>query len=118
MADLTPVKSMDNRADTNARHLQNPKVGDYWHEMFTPILVVIGRGADAVMLCDEIERYKDGGWFWRVSKVKTLSLAELRKRLTYDSENLKDKCWCDVVPESQPGVRKMVIEFMMGNECP
>ena len=77
-------------------HLLNPKAGDYWHEMFTPICVVLEVGADVLTLCRSIEAVKDG-WTWNLTKRETKTRREFAKWLSYES--IPDKTWCHVISE-------------------
>lgn len=110
---------MTDRDDINTRHRLDPKVGDYWHEMFSGIMVVVGRTEDAVIVCDKKRSTPDGGWFWDTTTTRKFTLEEFSAYPTYvglsPTSIMKDKCWCDVVPESQKGVRDLVMQSILGD---
>lgn len=79
----------------NLEHIRNPIMGDYWHEMFSPVCVVVSVSEDAVEVC---ERFKRVGEHIEPDYTQTTSVprAEFGKRFFYDT--LRDKTWCDVYP--------------------
>ena len=103
--------------ELNNDHANNPRAGDYWSEMFAPILVVIGRTeAGNVIICKEtkstgIHRQR----IWDLEKIETMSVEDFSKYLHYDSDRMKHKCWCDCDPESMMGVRDEAIKVTFGN---
>lgn len=104
---------MDNRHDRNARHRLEPKVGDFWHEMFVPIMVVLGVSDDAVTICDKVDRGRET-WTWDFSGTRKMTRSEFAARPLYGG-HMGDKCWCDVVPEAHRWARKAAQEALFGD---
>lgn len=79
----------------NRRHALNPEVGDYWHEMFMPVVFVVM--VDAERVC--IQRDFKGQSFTPGvdPKPHVMTRRAFRKWLHYDS--IPDKTWCSVVPD-------------------
>lgn len=94
---------------TNQEHLSNPKVGDYWNEMFAPICVVVGRTQGEVVVCRKIKEVDDNHWTWDLRYIERMSLADFRKKLTYDN-----RTWCNVAPEPHKWVRKVCFKEVLG----
>lgn len=96
-----------------------PKVGDFWHEMFVPIMVVIGVSDDAVTICDKVDRGHET-WTWDFSGIRKISRHEFAERPLYRSfahgDHMGDKCWCDVMPEAHKWARKAAQEALFGTE--
>lgn len=82
----------------NLGHATNPGPGDYWHEMATPVCVVLGVCAGMVIICDTTQMTVPGRWTWDLAHRRAMSLSEFRSWLEYDS--LPSKFWADVQPES------------------
>jgi hypothetical protein len=82
----------------NLNHANDPQVGDYWHEMFCPCFLVLDRSRFSVSFLYKTIKDNDG-WTWDVSNVQTMTIKEFSKRVRYTSESLKDKTWCDVIPD-------------------
>jgi hypothetical protein len=95
--------------------LADPQIGDYWHEMFCPQLVVIGRKGDSVVVCDATKEVDSSHWTWDVERVTTLTLAEFKKRLCYSSEAMKNKTVANVNPRAHKWVRKACQEALFGD---
>jgi hypothetical protein len=100
-------------------HRIEPKIGDYWHEMFTPILVVVGVTDDAVSVCKP-KSVDHNHWTWDMDKIERMTRDAFAKYVTYEgcgttAESLKDKCWCDVVPEAHPWVIEHAVRAMFGD---
>jgi hypothetical protein len=81
----------------NEKHAANPQRGDYWQEMFCPVLIVLGRVGNRVLICDKTKSAGPGRWSWDVDGdgVKLLTLDAFRKELTYSTNT---RFYCDVVP--------------------
>lgn len=102
----------------NAKHRLDPKVGDYWHEMFCPNLVVVGLGQKTVTVCKKTQPAGDRRWTWDLSKTDIMSresFAEwpLYRRLS-GGAHMGDKCFADVAPEAHPWVRDEAIKLLFG----
>lgn len=69
----------------NERHCTDPRPGDYWHEMFCPYLVVLARIGDHIIVYQTRKKVDENHWTWDTDKPEMMSLAELRKTVTYGS---------------------------------
>jgi hypothetical protein len=67
----------------NEKHVSNPEPGDYWHEMFCPYLVVLARVGDRVIIYRTRKDVDHRHWTWDTTKPEMMSLADLRKKVTY-----------------------------------
>lgn len=77
---------------------KEPKVGDYWHEMFLAIALVEHVYPDAVVAwIDPIPT--SNGKHIQLSKLKAFTRKEFVEYLTYDS--MPDKTWADCVREGE-----------------
>ena len=92
---------------TNMEHLENPEPGDYWHEMLTPICVVLGVTPTEVLICKEREYLPGDRWTWDLGKIVKMSKEDFRKWLTYDTDC--SKTWCRV----RPGAHKWAVDYFM-----
>ena len=104
----------DERRKQCSEHLANPQFGDYWHECYTPVCVVIGRTANSVVLCRKTKSTDENRWTWDVSKVETLSLDEFAKWLRYSETNLHTWALVDPGNERMKWVREEAIEAAFG----
>ncbi len=80
----------------NEQHLHNPQAGDYWHDRFCPVCLVIDSGKFFVAI---LEKKKDVGtnyWTWDTSEMTTLSKADFINKLSYKTI---PGTWANVVPE-------------------
>lgn len=84
----------------NERHALSPERGDYWHEMFCPVRVVLAVGADTVTICETTKGAGEGRWTWDFSKTRTIPKSEFGIGLHYCSEAMKHNFVCDVAPRS------------------
>ncbi len=88
----------------NKEHRIRPQPGDYWHDMYSPILLVVWQDGEHVEYLENIVHYVNvyDGWKWNVDLPPTRSTYEdFAKRILYSiqSEALKDLTWCDVIPD-------------------
>lgn len=95
-------------------HLSQPQVGDYWHEMFAPICVVVGKTDSTVTICKKTKSVDDNHWTWDTSIIEVMQLEDFKKWLCYKSDSMKDKTWCRVVPEGHKWVRECAIRDIFG----
>lgn len=84
------------QAALNKAHSDNPKVGDYWDEMFAPIARVLMVSDELVCIqklsgCTEMTTTEP--------KPHVMSRRAFKKWLRYDSASMADKTWADVSPE-------------------
>jgi hypothetical protein len=93
----------------NDKHSADPQPGDYWHEMFMPVLLVLGRIAGRVLVCDKTKSVTSHTWTWDFEGegVKLLTLEQFRQRLTYSGipgyPSDTPGYWADVAPERHIG---------------
>jgi hypothetical protein len=106
--------------DTNLEHAKNPKVGDYWQEMFCPVAVVISVSPFYVLTLEKKKTVDDGHWTWDIeAKPCVYTRKEFVFRFTYgycgdhefqgyedDPENIKNKYYCDVMPEQHKWIEE------------
>lgn len=85
--------------ELNHKHANDPKVGDYWHEMFSPCFLVIDRSRFSVSFLHKTKEADAHHWTWDTSKIETVAIKDFANRVSYKSESMKDKTWCDVVPD-------------------
>lgn len=83
----------------NDEHVANPRPGDYWHECYAPVCVILGVAAGCVIYCEHILNRPNNRWTWDLSKRSFQTLAEFSKRMHYESENLRHMCIYNVEPE-------------------
>ena len=83
-------------------HLDNPESGDYWHEMFSPVLVVVAVHPYGLVICDKIVDVDDKHWAFDLDHTRLVPHGYLRERFTY--ETMPDKTWCDVMPRKMEEV--------------
>ena len=83
------ITKLDKREKRNLRHLIKPRPGDYWHEMFAPICVVVAvLGKEVLYLSnkDTVDT-DDRHWTWDVEKpLRSMTLKKFRKWLCYDTK--------------------------------
>ena len=106
---------------TTLRHALNPKVGDFWHEMFYPIAVVLKVETsvlfqDRITICEKTKSVGGERWTWDLKKTTQYTGQEFANRFRYgrvgnpdfqatDDDNIKNKFWCNVSPEAHTWVK-------------
>jgi hypothetical protein len=88
--------NIDDRQKLNLKHAVDPRRGDYWHEMFCPIRVVLRVTGETVTFCEKTKEVDSGHWSWDIEHVQVLPAKSFRQGLEYSS--MKDKFHADVVP--------------------
>lgn len=86
-------------------HLNKPLVGDYWHDMYNPVCVVVkvDNETDDVTICKKIKQVDDNHWTWDLDVTETISKENLKRWLAYSSTpNIG--YWADVLPEKHKWV--------------
>lgn len=82
----------------NTEHLNNPQIGDYWHERFCGILAVVDIPRDTpdkiVVATDKISVDNDH-WKFDLSSCQLWTRERFKSYLSYASNG---KTWADVVP--------------------
>lgn len=109
--------SWDERKRRDAEHLADPQAGDYWHEMFTPICVVLGRTDDGVWICKKTKTKADddGRWTWDLAQFERMTSAAFRSWLTYGGTgDLAEQTWCSVLPGRHAWARDAWAREVMG----
>jgi hypothetical protein len=94
----------DERKAIDQKHLANPKIGDYWNEMFNPVCVVVGRNKSVLTICKTIEDV-DGGWTWDLSRLEKIELSKFAKWLSYGTI---PGTWAHVCPKSHKWAYKAI----------
>ena len=91
---------------TDEIHKNNPKVGDYWHEMFSPYHVVVDVNKFYVAVCDSTKRVNNSSWTWDTSKpLKFYTRDEYYNLHKYGTQ---DGWPCSVVPEGHKWVSEEI----------
>lgn len=83
--------------ETNEKHSKDPQPGDYWHEMFSPMAVVLDVQGDTVVFC---RHTVDLGkcWRWNHKLSERLPKSEFANLFRY--KTMPHKFHADVVPRS------------------
>jgi len=103
---------MSKQHEINEDHASDPKIGDFWSEMFAPILVVVGRpNPDSVLICDKMKDVGERRWTWDLTQCRIMTLEEFHARLRYDSI---PGFWADCCPEHMTWVKERAMELMFG----
>jgi len=76
------------RDQVNIEHAANPLPGDYWHEMFAPICVVLAVAGGMVVYCDKTRSTDNDHWTWDLSQPSAKTREEFRRWLHYGSETM------------------------------
>lgn len=100
----------------NIEHLNNPKVGDYWHEMFVPACVVVSviENEKKVLICTAKQEIDEEHWTFDLAQLKTVTFKEFKDELTYNNDP-DSKTWCDVIPECHKWVKDEAKKIMFGD---
>lgn len=102
------TKRMD---EDNTRHAIYPEPGDYWHEMFCPIRVVLAVTPETVTICETTKSTDKDHWTWDLSATKKILKEEFANGIRYKSEAMKHKFSCDVVPRGHAVFVKLFQEM-------
>lgn len=79
----------------NEKHVADPQPGDYWHEMFCPYVAILARVGNHLIVYRKRKDVPPNHWTWDTDEPSMMTLAELRKLVTYDTI---DGFVADVVP--------------------
>lgn len=91
----------------NTEHLNDPQIGDYWHDRFSGVLVVVDTPnltPDKIVVATDRVSFHKGYWtfdlnacqLWTRERFKThLSYRKHNDSITYASDG---KTWADVLP--------------------
>jgi len=95
----------DERDRLNQKHAAKPEPGDYWHEMFCPLLVVIAVSHGLVIYHRAQKDVENNKWTWDLSKPhESKRLDEFYKWLEYDT--IPGRFWV----RCEPGAHKWVLD--------
>ena len=89
----------EERQEQNKQHTDNPQVGDFWHEMFSPYHVVLAVTDTHVIICDKTVPAGSNHYTFDLTETKTVTLEEHKNIVTYST--MRDKFVADVVPKSR-----------------
>lgn len=82
----------------NQQHLIAPLVGDYWHEIFMPVLCVVRVDDKYVMCLTKTDQLPNDRWTWDLNHLETFTRGEFKQKLSCVSIPCT---WADVLPEGQ-----------------
>lgn len=90
--------------DLEQKHIDNPQEGDYWHDFFCPILLVVEvLKNNRIKICeDTIDHPTDkNARKFNLKKVKAVPKSYLKQKLSYHTK--KGGYWARVIPYGNPG---------------
>lgn len=82
--------------ETNEKHLESPKPGDFWHEMFCAYHTVLAVTESGVVITDTKLKVDAGHYTFDISAAKEITHEAHAKLVRYSSY---PGFWADVVPE-------------------
>ena len=82
----------------NREHVADPQLGDYWHEMFVPYLVVLGKVGKQFLVCQKTKDVDRDHWTWDLDQLDLMTLKQIRERVTYTHK--AEAFVADVIPRS------------------
>lgn len=102
--------------DKNLQSATHPKIGDYWHDMYCPVTVVVSVTEEHVFICEKTKDVDDQHWTWDLDKITSYTRADFLQRHRYgrignpefiatDSADIKNEFWADVIPEAHVWVK-------------
>lgn len=91
--------------ELNDKHLDDPQPGDYWHEMFCGICVILKRIRNQVVLCRTKKSIDKDHWTWDLDRLEIMTLDDFKAWLSYNSI---PGCWCDVCPKYHKHILKEI----------
>lgn len=77
-------------------HLRDPQRGDFWHEMFNPVCVVLEVLPYSLILCRKIRALPPDKWTWDLAQRESMSREAFKKWLSYVSN--VPGTWAHVIP--------------------
>lgn len=104
IADIFPRDERDDLAD---KHATDPQPGDYWHEMYTPVCVVLGVAAGMVIYCENTKPASPNTWTWDLSVRQAKSLEDFKRMLEY-GPSVPGRYYANVEPELHKWVLKRI----------
>lgn len=94
---MTDIFADTRRDKRDKEHAKNPQPGDYWHEMYVPVCVVLAVAAGVVIYCEKARDVGDDKWTWDLRSRSTKTLEEFDRWLAYGSIA---GYWASVEPEA------------------
>jgi hypothetical protein len=88
--------SYNERHKKNQKHVDQPMVGDFWHEMFSPYHIVLAVTDTHVIICEKTKSVGSTGYTFDLTETRTVTHLEHRDIVTYST--MRDKFVADVVP--------------------
>lgn len=89
--------SLDRQKRLNLKHLKNPQVGDYWHEMLVPVLVVLDVDDEGITVCKRTKQVDNNHWTWDLGKYEKMSREDFQYYLSRAGDPERGQ-WAKVVP--------------------
>lgn len=99
--------------ELNLQALDNPHLGDYWHEQFCGVLLVIDFDLESnrIGFVDKKNYTTNNLWYWDEDQKPIFTpLRTFRRKLRYEPDNIYSNCWCDVI-RSNPTCRNEALDF-------
>ena len=99
-------------------HAKNPKVGDYWHDMFSPVAVVVEVSKHSLVICRTTKQMEDETWTWNLEKLEPVLRKDFEHLFQYgridnksftgtaDKDHISNKYWADVIPTAHKWVKE------------
>jgi hypothetical protein len=100
------VKMIFNNKDQtalNVKHVNDPQPGDFWHEMYAPIIRVLGRTADGSVIVQKVHGLQGTDVRDDDPAPIVMTLTEFKRWVSY--QTMPDKTYCDVMPNKLPPQR-------------
>lgn len=64
--------NMTDWTNINKEAFNDPKPGDFWHEMFCPYFVVLANHGDELIICEYGKPMPGNHWTWDLTKAKAV----------------------------------------------
>lgn len=106
--------------------LENPRIGDFWHEMYSPVLIVVDVHENQdLTICEEIKNVDDKSYEFdllksiRISKEEFFKKLKIDETLSYHSVKIMEECRVyglvklinyKVIPQRIPSIQKIYLE--------
>lgn len=84
---------MVERDNTISKAVASASSGDYWHECFSPICVVIDVTQTHIVYCDNIVDVPNDKWTWGVQELKILPRDKFIEKVQYGKCEPKCHMW-------------------------
>lgn len=90
------MKEYEEQQKKNQLHVDQPQVGDFWHEMFSPYHIVLAVTDSHVIICDKTKPTDNSHYTFDLMETRTITHLEHRDLVTYST--MRNKFVADVVP--------------------